>query len=73
MLIAPPVGMMEFTGVVPEGCDLSVVAGSADDFVDQSKLAAWPDANITVIEGADHFFSGYHDQLTQAIDTVIAE
>ena len=69
-LVAPPVGMMDFSGAVP-GLRVDAIAGDRDDFVDLDKLAALTGVTSHVIPGADHFFAGYHGQLASYIGEVL--
>lgn len=65
VLIAPPLGMPGFGDVAALGtirAPLLVVAGSADEHcppeaLDRARRAA-PEATVTLIEGANHFFLG---------------
>ncbi|MCZ6854500.1 MAG: alpha/beta fold hydrolase [Gammaproteobacteria bacterium] len=67
LLIAPPIGHMEFTPrEFPYAID--VFAGDADDFVDQTALAAWTGIRNHIIAGADHFFSSHWDALQLSIE-----
>ncbi|MEM7099509.1 MAG: alpha/beta fold hydrolase [Pseudomonadota bacterium] len=71
ILIAPPVGMMSFDGALPDQIQTIVIAGSADDFVDASKLAELDGASASIIEGADHFFMGYHEDLATQLSNLV--
>ncbi len=73
LMVSPPVGFIEFDNVSSLSCLKLVVSGSRDDIapVDQIRglLPAWnPDARFEIIDGCDHFYAGYLDQL-QAILT----
>ena len=70
ILIAPPVGMMRFEGA-PLACPVAVFAGDQDEFIDADALAQWQGPEISIIKGADHFFSGKWDQLGAAIRSQI--
>lgn len=76
VLIAPPVGMMEFAVHPDLPADVHVIAGTRDTFVDLGALAAWAAAggNVQVheVEGADHFFGGYAEDLGEALMLAIA-
>ena len=71
-LIAPPLATRPLAAPAPviEGPVL-VVAGSRDTYCPSSALAglarSWPGATITVIDGADHFFSGGLEALDAAL------
>ncbi len=73
LLIAPPVGMMDFSARPGAAVGVSVIAGDADDFVDLEELDRWgrartPPARIDVIAGADHFFSGAYPKVAGAVE-----
>lgn len=70
ILIAPPVGMMDFSGT-HQGLAIDAIAGDRDDFVDISQLNALDGVSGHIIEGADHFFSGHHGQLSEAISAIV--
>jgi alpha/beta superfamily hydrolase len=75
LLIAPPVGLMDFSA--RPGVNVSVIAGDADDFVDGTELGRWgralnPPARIDFIEGADHFFPGGYSKLARAAEYALA-
>ena len=70
LLIAPPVGMMPFEGA-PLDCPVAVFAGDQDEFIDAEVLARWQGPEISIIQGANHFFSGRWDQLGAAIRSQI--
>ena len=69
LLIAPPIGMMDFTAADP-GCPTHVFAGDADEFIDAAALDAW-EVDKHVISGANHFFMGAHDALFTALNGVL--
>lgn len=67
LLVAPPVGFMEFDNHrLP--CPVDVFAGDADEYIDNATLARWQDVESHVITGANHFFIGAADELGAAID-----
>jgi alpha/beta superfamily hydrolase len=72
-LIAPPVGAPSWPGsdVLVAGTPVLVVAGSRDTYCPAPALAALADAapaaTVTVIDGADHFFSSGLGQLHAAL------
>lgn len=75
LLIAPPVGMMEFaeltdglTGTIDH---LDAIAGDRDDFVKHDQFNQWPGVTSHSITGADHFFSGHHQALTDTLTEII--
>ena len=62
ILIAPPVGLMALPQRSPQ-CPVDVVAGDADQYLDAAALAAWQGITPHIIEGANHFFTGYWEEL----------
>ena len=72
-LIAPPIGGPSWPGgdVLMAGAPVLVVAGSQDTYCPAPALAALahaaPAATITVIDGADHFFSSGLGDLRAAL------
>ena len=67
ILVAPPVGRMNFSQQGELPCPVFAIAGDRDDFVDEQLFRRWPGINARVIEGADHFFSGTSVALTSAL------
>jgi alpha/beta superfamily hydrolase len=70
ILIAPPVGRMPFDDCTPS-CPVVAIAGDSDSFVDTRRFRAWPGVSKTVIEGADHFFSGASRPLRAALENAV--
>jgi alpha/beta superfamily hydrolase len=70
VLIAPPVGMMDFPARELE-CPVDVVVGDADQYVDPDALAAWSGVTAHIIAGADHFFSGKAQELDSVLGDII--
>jgi uncharacterized protein len=71
-LIAPPLAMRGLPATPPKvHGPVLVVAGGMDTYCPADALAAlaqaWPAATITVIDGADHFFSRGHRPLADAL------
>ncbi|GAB6907762.1 Alpha/beta hydrolase family protein [Desulfosarcina cetonica] len=67
-MVAPPVAFMEFKPGTHLPTLSTVVAGSEDEIAPpsliQPLIGQWnPSARFTVIQGADHFFFGYLDEL----------
>lgn len=68
VMVAPAVNMFEFNGVAPNS---TVIHGAQDELVPLQAVQAWTDANgtdLTVVEGADHFF---HRKLLQLQQTLV--
>jgi len=70
VLIAPPVGMLDFSGA-HSGLSIDAIAGDRDDFVDTGRLQQLSGVTAHIIGGADHFFAGSHDQLAQTLAGII--
>ncbi len=73
LLIAPPIAVMDFAARPITPTAVAAIAGDQDDYVDAAELSRWareaaPAANLEVIPGADHFFSGAHAQLAGAVE-----
>ena len=74
VMVSPPVGFIEFTGINSiRGLDL-VITGSRDEIAPaemiREMVPVWnPAAAFEVIEGADHFYGGYDT----ALEIVLAE
>ena len=75
MLIAPPVGVMDFSIADSYPIEihqhLDVFAGDRDSFVDTAKLESWDHVSPHIIPGADHFFTHQHELLAIAITEVL--
>jgi hypothetical protein len=76
VLVAPPVGFMDFSDIpVIEGLH-TVIVGGRDDFApaDQVKTrtAQWcPTAELHVLDRADHFFGGHLDDLSRILGQML--
>lgn len=75
ILIAPPIGVMDFAPAATDAIDPAdirdAIAGDQDDFVDLALLQSWPTVTAHVIPGADHFFANRHDLLADAIGQLL--
>jgi alpha/beta superfamily hydrolase len=75
VLIAAPLQMMN-PGAVPAAKRMVLIAGSEDSFCPEAGLrdlcAKLGNASLRVIEGADHFFGGYEDEVTTALAEMLA-
>jgi alpha/beta superfamily hydrolase len=68
ILVAPAVGMFgqQQAPTVPT----LVILAENDQFVNADSTKDWfgdTDAQVELISGTDHFFSGYHDQITRIV------
>ena len=76
MMVSPPVGFMDFNAINAMNVLKFVITGSRDDIapVDAVKkmLPIWnPDARFEIIDGADHFYGGYLEQLESILSSCI--
>lgn len=61
IMVSPPVDMMDFSFVSPDPRIKLIIAGTKDEFGDiktiRDAMRVWnPDADLRMIEGADHFY-----------------
>jgi hypothetical protein len=75
-LVAPPVAFIDFADGIRLPGLKAVLAGSRDEFGPPSLvrplLDRWnPLARLEIIDGADHFFFGYLDELTRMLIQVL--
>lgn len=68
VMVSPPVGFVDFNSVKKIDCLKLVVTGSMDDIAPagaiRKVLSEWnPSARLEVIDGADHFYTGYTAEL----------
>jgi len=75
VMVSPPVGFMDFSTIGPmERLEL-VVTGSRDDIapseVVKQMCSVWnPKARFVVIDGADHFYGGFLNQLEAVLVSI---
>jgi len=72
IMVSPPVAFMEFGPPSPVLCLKLVVTGSRDEIAPaesvKKNLLQWnPEAALEVIEGADHFYTGYLKKLEEIL------
>jgi len=75
VMVSPPVGFMDFRTIGPMDCLKFVVTGSRDDIAPADAVkkmrSAWnPNARFEVIDGADHFYGGYLNQLESVLFSI---
>jgi len=74
VLIAAPLQMMN-PGAVPTAKNILLIGGSQDSFCPPAGLnelsAKLNNASFKVIDGADHFFAGYEDEVTTALTEML--
>lgn len=76
IMVSPPVGFMDFASVSTMNSLKYVVTGNRDDIAPadavKKLIASWnPDARFDIIDGADHFYGGYLDQLEDCLNSNI--
>ncbi len=76
IMVSPPVGFMDFASVSTMNSLKYVVTGNRDDIAPadavKKLIASWnPDARFDIIDGADHFYGGYLDQLEDCLSSNI--
>ncbi len=72
IMVAPPMAMMDFDAATPMPNLKIVVTGSRDEFAPADRVkaltAAWnPAAAFVIIDGADHFFSGWEEKVAKIL------
>ena len=75
IMVSPPVGFMDFRSIVTMNSLKFVVTGNRDDIapanVIEKMISTWnPNARFEVIDGADHFYGGYLDQLEACLSSI---
>ena len=76
IMVSPPVGFMDFKSIVKMNPLKFVVTGNRDDIapadVIEIMIPTWnPNARFAVIDGADHFYGGYLNQLESVLSSTI--
>ena len=71
-MVAPPVAFIDFKDGIRLPMLSTVVAGNRDEFAPAERIrplmSQWnPDARLDVVEGADHFFFGFFDEITRRL------
>ncbi len=71
-MVAPPVAFIDFEEGIRLPMLSAVVAGSRDEIAPpgliRPLMGQWnPDARIDIIDGADHFFFGFLDEITRRL------
>jgi alpha/beta superfamily hydrolase len=77
LLVAPPVAFMDFSDMTPPLADIRTITGSRDDFAPPNDVEDWLASNgstggMTIIQDADHFFTGRLHQLEDAISRAVS-
>ena len=76
IMVSPPVGFMDFNSIVTMDTLKFVVTGNRDDIapaaVIEKMIPIWnPNARFEVIDGADHFYGGYLNQLESVLSSTV--
>ena len=76
VMVSPPVGFVDFSPVNSIPCLKLVVTGSIDDIAPADRIKTmypgWnPKAQLKIINGADHFYSGCLDELESVLSSHI--
>jgi len=76
IMVSPPVGFMDFRSIVTMNSLKFVVTGNRDDIapanVIEKMISTWnPNARFEVIDGADHFYGGYLNQLESVLSSTV--
>ncbi len=76
ILIAPPLGLMDFSGTLPPQVGVHVLLGDRDDFAPVASVRPWAEAlqqpaAVHVLDGADHFFHGQGEALEDTVKAVL--
>jgi alpha/beta superfamily hydrolase len=76
LMVSPPVGFIDFEPITPLPCLQLVITGSRDEIapldIITKMLPIWnTDARLEVINGADHFYSGYTRDLEKILSTAL--
>jgi alpha/beta superfamily hydrolase len=61
--VAPPVGRWDFADIAAPACPWLLLQGTADELLDPTEVEIWaralsPEAQITLLPEASHFFHG---------------
>jgi alpha/beta superfamily hydrolase len=77
IMVSPPVAFIEFKSISDLGSLGLVVTGSRDDIAPvtmvETSYPTWnPAARFEVINGADHFYGGYTDQLQDLLTSFLS-
>jgi alpha/beta superfamily hydrolase len=76
IMVAPPVGFIDFGSIKAINCLKLVVTGSQDDIAPaeliRDVLPSWnPDARFEIIDGCDHFYDGYLTKLESILSSFL--
>ena len=76
IMIAPPIGMLDYPDWDNPNVRVQIVHGGSDDFVNADAVRDWAKRNSTdtpvAIAGADHFFRSHSQALRDALAAMVA-
>jgi alpha/beta superfamily hydrolase len=76
IMIAPPIGMLDYPDREDRNLLVQIIHGESDDFVNAATVRDWAERNATEtpveIAGADHFFRSHSQALREAVAAAIA-
>jgi alpha/beta superfamily hydrolase len=76
IMIAPPIGRLDYPDWDNPGVRVQIIYGGSDDFVDAAMLCDWAERNAAdapvEIVGAGHFFRDHTQALCDALDAAVA-
>ena len=76
IMIAPPIGMLDYPDRDDRDVPVQIIHGGSDDFVNAAAVRDWAERNATdtpvEIAGADHSFRSHSQALREALDAAIA-
>lgn len=76
LLVSPPAAFMDFSEAAAVDCPVSAVTGSLDElappkFVTPLMKRLHPESTLEILEGADHFYSGFTQELSATVSDLI--
>ena len=76
LLVSPPAAFMNFSEATAVDCPVSAVTGSLDElappkFVTPLMKRLNPESTLEILEGADHFYSGFTGLLSTTVSDLI--
>ena len=78
IMVSPPVAFLDFQNVHRLPTLQLVITGDRDQFAPPNLIVAalshWnPEASLQIIQGADHFYGGYTEELTSVLAAALPE
>ncbi|MCP4115989.1 MAG: alpha/beta fold hydrolase [Desulfobacteraceae bacterium] len=76
LLVSPPSAFMDFSTANPMDCPVSAVTGSLDELAPPASVTPLmkrlnPKSDLVIMEGADHFYSGFTEELSATVSDLI--